>query len=66
MASGLMSDGPHSHLLREWFALREAAAANPSREAIAACELAGRAWERAAFGGTMRHRYSASGRDGCD
>ena len=58
-------------LLQVWLAareVREAVAADPSRAselpAVAlACEAAGVAWEREAFGGTMRQRYSASGRD---
>ena len=58
-------------LLQVWLAareVREAVAADPSRAselpAVAlACEAAGVAWERAAFGGSVHERYSASGRD---
>ena len=60
-------------LLERWAeaqAARDAIAADPARaselpEAAAACEAAGDAWVRALlFGGTMRERYSASGREG--
>ena len=58
-------------LLWRWLALRElreAVAADPLRAAelpgvAAACEASGVAWEAAVFGGSMRQRYSASGRD---
>ena len=58
-------------LLWRWLALRElreAVAADPLRAAelpgvAAACERAGVSWEAAVFGGSMRARYSASGRD---
>ena len=60
-------------LLERWAeaqAARDAIAADPARaselpEAAAACEAAGDAWVRALlFGGTMRERYGASGREG--
>ena len=54
-------DAPLAQLLRRW------AAARAERDALAAavadCEAAADAWEAAVCDGTMRQRYSASGRD---
>ncbi len=58
-------------LLERWAEARAvlaAIAADPARAselpaAAAACEAVADAWEAAVFGGSMRQRYSASGRD---
>lgn len=67
-------DAPLAQLLRRWAAARAerdalaAAVDDPLQAvllaaAVADCEAAADAWEAAVCGGTMRQRYSASGRD---
>jgi len=67
-------DAPLAQLLQRWAAARAerdalaAAADDPLQPLLLAtaeadCAAAAAAWESAVFGGSMRQRYSASGRD---